>query len=29
VKGVIFTEAKKSTLRVSVDVAPLEDVPQG
>jgi transglutaminase-like putative cysteine protease len=25
VKGVIFTEAKKSTLRVSVDVAPLED----
>ncbi|GAA3215505.1 transglutaminase family protein [Microbacterium terregens] len=25
VKGVIFTEAKNSTLRVSVDVAPLED----
>ena len=29
VKGVIFTEAKKSTLRVSVDVAPVEDAPQG
>lgn len=28
VKGIIFTEAKKSTLRVSVDVAPLEDYPQ-
>lgn len=25
VKGIIFTEAKTSTLRVSVDVAPLED----
>ena len=24
VKGVIFTEAKRSTLRVAVDVAPLE-----
>ena len=29
VKGVIFTEAKKSTLRVAVDVAPIEDDPQG
>jgi transglutaminase-like putative cysteine protease len=29
VKGVIFTEAKKSTLRVSVDVAPLEEYSQG
>jgi len=29
VKGVIFTEAKKSTLRVAVDVAPLEESPQG
>ena len=29
VKGVIFTEAKKSTLRVAVDVAPLEEYPQG
>jgi len=28
-KGVIFTEAKKSTLRVAVDVAPVEDVPNG
>ena len=27
VKGVIFTEAKKSTLRVAVDVAPIEDDP--
>lgn len=27
VKGVIFTEAKTSTLRVAVDVAPLEDPP--
>lgn len=27
VKGIIFTEAKTSTLRVSVDVAPLEEVP--
>jgi len=25
VKGIIFTEAKKSTLRVQVDVAPIED----
>jgi transglutaminase-like putative cysteine protease len=24
VKGVIFTEAKKSTLKVAVDVAPLD-----
>ncbi len=29
VKGVIYTEAKKSTLRVSVDVAPLEEYSQG
>jgi transglutaminase-like putative cysteine protease len=29
VKGVIFTEAKKSTLKVSVDVAPLEEYSQG
>jgi transglutaminase-like putative cysteine protease len=29
VKGVIFTEAKRSTLRVAVDVAPLEDYPEG
>lgn len=28
VKGVIYTEAKKSTLRVSVDVAPLEEYSQ-
>ncbi|WP_375385060.1 transglutaminase N-terminal domain-containing protein [uncultured Microbacterium sp.] len=28
VKGIIFTEAKKSTLRVSVDVAPLEEYAQ-
>ncbi len=27
VKGIIFTKAKKSTLRVAVDVAPLADVP--
>ncbi|GAA2000265.1 transglutaminase family protein [Microbacterium ulmi] len=27
VKGIIFTKAKKSTLRVSVDVAPVEDAP--
>ena len=27
VKGVIFTKAKKSTLRVAVDVAPLGDAP--
>jgi len=29
VKGVIFTEAKKSTLRVAVDVAPVEEYAQG
>ena len=29
VKGVIFTKAKKSTLRVAVDVAPLADAPAG
>ena len=28
VKGVIFTEAKKSTLRVAVDVAPIEEYSQ-
>lgn len=27
VRGIIFTKAKKSTLRVSVDVAPIVDVP--